>query len=286
MELRQNWHKFRRTLGCLPPKKSGLVVLHSHQRALAGIQGQVHGQQSNEFFQDTGMALEPFEGSHEVLAHKYNAGSVMFVDSDELLSQLGQVAQVRPGAPATDHFYSQVNMLRERFLEKSVDRQKLAHSFGDRNHDSFWPRSHFFMNWYRSFFGELFPERKLLLLMVVDSSVQFDSILLDFQGAELKGFCEPDFSSVDWRGQDLYLPSTAGRFVAWCESHHLLPTYSLVISRRVWNECRDIQQNQGERAAWRSLQKFKSERDVEREVLFEPDPWPVKALLRWHSFRG
>jgi hypothetical protein len=121
---------------------------------------------------------------------------------------------------------------------------------------------------------------------VVNDAHSMDALLLEFQGAELKGFCEPDFSGIDWKGMDLFLPETAARFVGWCESHHMLPTYSLLLTRRVWEECRGAQMMQGEKAAWRQLQKFHSQRDVEKEVLFEPSPWPMKALLRWHAMRG
>jgi hypothetical protein len=139
---------------------------------------------------------------------------------------------------------------------------------------------------FRSFFGELFPERKLLLFSVVSDANTIDSVLLEFQGAELKGFCDPDFSGLDWRGTDLFLPESAARFVAWCESHYMLPAYSIFLSKRVWEECRQAQMTAGERAAWKTLLKYKTARDVEKEVLLEPEPWPVKALLRWQSMRA
>ena len=61
---------------------------------------------------------------------------------------------------------------------------------------------------------------------------------------------------------------------------------SIFLTRRVWDEARAAQMTGGERAAWKVLQKTRSQRDVEKEIMFEPEPWPVEALLRWHSMRG
>jgi hypothetical protein len=209
-----------------------------------------------------------------------------FVEHEELVSALAQVAAVRPSAPATDHFHAQLVRLRELIGVEKGEKSKLAVHVGERPPENFWPRKNFLFSLFRSFFGELFPERKLLLLLVVNSADDFDALLLEFHGAELKGFCEPDFSGIDWQGRDLFLPETAARFVASCETSHMLPAYSLTLTRRVWEECRGVQMTQGDKAAWKFLQKARSQRDVEKEVLFEPEPWPVKALLRWHSMRG
>lgn len=286
MELRQNWYKFQRVLGSLPPKKSGLVVLHSHNRILAGALGLSAGSPSNSGFTDVGRQVDPIESSWEVLSHKYNCSGATFIDNEELMAALAQVAAIRPSAPATDHFHAQIVKLRGMIGVDKSEKSKLAVHAGDRPVEQFWPRKNFLLTLFRSFFGELFPERKLLLLSVVNDSNSMDSILLEFQGAELKGFCEPDFSNIDWKGMDLFLPATAARFVAQCESHHMLPTYSLFLTRRVWEECREAQMLHGERAGWKALQKFHHQRDVEKEVMFEPSPWPMKALLRWHALRG
>lgn len=286
MELRQNWHKFQRILGPLPPKKSGLVVLHAHNRILGGALGLAAGSPSNSGFTDTGKQLEPIENSWELFSHKYGCAGATFLENEELLAALAQVAAVRPSAPATDHFHAQLVRLREMIGVEKGEKSKLATHLGEKPVEQFWPRKNFLFSFFRSFFGELFPERKLLLLGVVNDSQSMDALLLEFQGAELKGFCEPDFSGIDWKGMDLFLPATASRFVAWCESHHMLPAYTLFLTRRVWEECREAQMLHGHKAAWKHLQKTRSQRDVEKEVLFEPEPWPVKALLRWHSMRG
>jgi len=286
MEVRQNWHKFQRVLGHLPPKKSGLVVLHSHNRILAGALGFSAGSPSSSGFSDVGRQIDQVDSAWEVLAHKYNSTGATFIENEELMAALAQVAAVRPSAPATDHFHAQLVRLREMLGVEKGEKSKLAVHVGDRPVDQFWPRKNFLLSLFRSFFGELFPERKLVLLGVVNDSQSMDCLLLEFQGSELKGFCEPDFSGIDWKGTDLFLPESAARFVSWCESHHMLPAYSIFLTRRVWEECREAQMLHGEKSAWKALQKFRSQRDVEKEVLFEPEPWPVKALLRWHSMRG
>jgi hypothetical protein len=286
MELRQNWHKFQRILGHLPPKKSGLAVLLSHNRIVAGALGLSAGAPSSSGFTDVGRQVDNIDGAWEALAHKYNVAGATFIHHEELMGALSQVAALRPSSPATDHFHAQLVRLRELIGVEKGEKSKLATHVGERPPELYWPRKNFLLSLFRSFLGELFPERKLLLLMVVNGPEDFDALLLEFQGAELKGFCEPDFSGIDWQGSDLFLKDTAARFISWCETTHMLPAYSLTLSRRVWEECRGTQMTQGEKAAWKFLQKTRGQRDVEKEVLFEPEPWPVKALLRWHSMRG
>ncbi|MGZ3655383.1 MAG: hypothetical protein ACXVCS_07495, partial [Bdellovibrionota bacterium] len=166
------------------------------------------------------------------------------------------------------------------------EKSKLAQHLGERPTEQFWPRKNFLLSIFKSFFGELFPERKLLLVGVVNGPESLDALLLELHGAEVKGFSEPDFSGIDWKGMDFFLPENAARFVGWCENHYVLPTYSIFLTKRVWDEVRGLQMTQGDRAAWRFLQKIRSQRDVEKEIQFEPEPWPMKALLRWHSMRG
>jgi hypothetical protein len=287
MELRQNWHKFQRILGPLPAKKSGLVLLLSHNRVVAGALGLSPSAHSRTGFKEIGRQIDDMSGAWEDLSAKYDAAGATFIDQAELLSALSQVAAVRPSAPATDHFHAQLARLREQLgVEKGGEKSKLATHLGERPVEHFWPRKNFMLSLFRSFFGELFPERKLLLVGVVNGNDSFDALLLEFQGSEVKGFSEPDFSGIDWKGLDLFLPETAARFVAWCENHYVLPAYSIFLTRRVWDEVRAAQMMNGERAAWKLLQKTRSQRDVEKEVMFEPEPWPMKALLRWHSMRG
>ncbi len=272
MELRQNWHKFQRILGPLPPKKSGLVLLLSHNKVVAGVLGLAAGAGSRSGFRDMGRQIDDVNGAWGDLSGKYDCGGATFIDQGELLHALSQVAAVRGQAPATDHFHAQLARLREMLGVEKGEKSKLATHLGDRPVEQFWPRKNFMLGMFRSFFGELFPERKLLLVGVVNGPDSFEALLLEFQGAEVKGFAEPDFSGIDWRGLDLFLPETAARFVAWCENQYVLPAYSIFLSRRVWEELRAAQMTQGDRAAWRMLQRIRSQRDVEKEVQFEPEP--------------
>jgi hypothetical protein len=302
MELRQNWHKFQRILGPLPPKKSGLVLLLSHNRVVSGVLGLAAGAGSRGGFREVGRQIDDVTGAWDDLSAKYDCAGATFIDQSELIAALSQVAAVRATAPATEHFHAQLSRIRELLgVEKgrgkesgapkgaggaATKERKLATHLGERPVEQFWPRKTFLLSFFRSFFGELFPERKLLLVGIVNGADSFDSLLLELHGAEVKGFSEPDFSGIDWKGLDLFLPETAARFVSWCENHYVLPTYSVFLTRRVWDEARGVQMQNGDRAAWRLLQKTRSQRDVEKEILFEPEPWPVKALLRWHSMRG
>lgn len=286
MELRQNWHKFQRILGPLPAKKPGLVMLLSHNRVVAGALGLSTGGNARTGFKEIGRQIDDINDAWDDLSARYNAAGATFIDQAELLNALSQVAAVRPSSPATDHFHAQLGRLREMLGVEKGEKSKLATHVGERPVEHFWPRKNFLLSLFRSFFGELFPERKLLLVGVVNGPDSFDALLLEFQGNEVKGFSEPDFSGIDWKGLDLFLPETSARFVAWCENHYVLPAYSIFLTRRVWDEARGAQMQGGEKAAWKVLQKTRSARDVEKEILFEPEPWPVKALLRWHSMRG
>jgi len=113
MEIRQNWHKFQRLLGHLPPKKSGLVVLHAHNRVLAGALGFSAGSPSNSGFSDVGRQMDQVDGTWEFFSHKYNSAGATFIDNEGLMAALAQVAAVRPSAPATEHFHAQLVRLRE-----------------------------------------------------------------------------------------------------------------------------------------------------------------------------
>ncbi|MGZ3650331.1 MAG: hypothetical protein ACXWSC_04015 [Bdellovibrionota bacterium] len=286
MELRQNWHKFQRILGPLPPKKSGMVLLLSHNRVVAGALGLAVSAVSRNGFREIGRQIDDVTGAWDDLSAKYDAGGATFIDQGELIAALSQVAAVRATAPATDHFHAQLGRIRELLGVEKGEKSKLAQHLGERPTEQFWPRKNFLLSIFKSFFGELFPERKLLLVGVVNGPESLDALLLELHGAEVKGFSEPDFSGIDWKGMDFFLPENAARFVGWCENHYVLPTYSIFLTKRVWDEVRGLQMSQGDRAAWRFLQKIRSQRDVEKEIQFEPEPWPMKALLRWHSMRG
>ena len=286
MELRQNWHKFQRILGALPPKKSGLMLLLSHNRVVAGVLGLAAGGNSRGGFREVGRQVDDLTGAWNDLSAKYDCAGATFIDQGELIKALSQVAAVRASSPATEHFHAQLGRIRELLGVEKGEKSELATHLGERPVEQFWPRKNFLLSMFRSFFGELFPERKLLLVGVVNGPDRFDALLLELQGAEVKGFTEPDFSGIDWRGLDLFLPETAARFVAWCENQYALPTYSLFLTKKIWDEARAAQMAHGDKAAWRLLQKTRSQRDVEKEIQFEPEPWPVKALLRWHSMRG
>src|SRR5690606_26355771 len=132
MEVRQNWHKFQRILGSLPPKKPGLVVLHAHNRVLAGALGFSASSPSNSGFSDVGRQVDQVDSTWEVLSHKYNASGATFIESEELMAALSQVASVRPSSPATDHFYAQLVRLREMIGVDKNEKSKLAVHVGEK----------------------------------------------------------------------------------------------------------------------------------------------------------
>ena len=286
MEYRQNWHKFQRMLGRLPAKKKGMALLCSNQRIIAGVVGDTKEDPTRDCYDDTDLSFESPENVVETLSHKHAAVGSTFIDRNQLLEALGQVTAMKGPGGGAENFYSQVGRLRELMGIQRGDKTPLAIHFGDRPVDSFWPREHFLISIFQSFFADLLPERKLFLVCILRADGNLDASLLEYQAGELKSFWDPDFSGFEWRELDLFLPENLGRFVLWCENQYLLPTYSLITTEHVWEECRSIQMKHGNKAAWKHLAKIKSQRDAEKEVLFDPEPWPVKALLKWHAMRG
>ncbi|MGZ3655502.1 MAG: hypothetical protein ACXVCS_08090, partial [Bdellovibrionota bacterium] len=99
MELRQNWHEFQRILGPLPPKKSGMVLLLSHNRVVAGALGLAVSAVSRNGFREIGRQIDDVTGAWDDLSAKYDAGGATFIDQGELIAALSQVAAVRATAP-------------------------------------------------------------------------------------------------------------------------------------------------------------------------------------------
>jgi len=286
-ENRQNWRKFKEILGFAPARKQGLVIIGSGKKILAGTTTHSCQELPRKDFQHQNYINEHVENTWEHLCHEYVASGLTYIDRDELFSELASVVNLQQGKISSNIYYQQLQLLRESLKLHRGDKTKLAVHVGDKPVENFWPREHFFLGIFRSMFAELLPERKILLLSIIEPNNSLQSIVLEFQGATLKTFSEPDWYNIEWLSKDLdyFHPDTAKRFILWCENHYILPTYGVFLTRKTWDECQKIQVEQGDKAAWKHLLQIKKQRDVDVEVYVEPEPWPVKAALHWNSMK-
>lgn len=285
MEQRRNWRKFRELAGHLPAKKPGMAIVCTEKKVLCGALSGV-GNPVLPHFRDEGVPIEHVENTAEQLSHKYASGCVSFINRDELLQLLGQISS--PGGSISklpESYYTQLERIREALKISKGEKSKLAVHLGDRPVEQFWPQEVFLFSLFDTMFSELLPERKILLLGVQKAGNELDAVALEFSGTELKNFSVPDWSGLDRQGApaDFFHRPTVERMVLWCENHFMLPTYAIFVQERVWEECRDLQRKQGNKAAWKHFMKAKSQRDADTTVLMEPEPWPIKAALHWQS---
>ena len=285
LEHHRGWHKFRDLLGYLPSRRRGAVVLADEGKILWGAISPTSDDAHAPVFRDRNMPVEDLESAWEQLERKYNVAGATFIQRKELLSLLGQVAAAKPSKPAFENYYAQIGQIRDALKVSTGEKTSLGVHKGDRPVSAFWPGELFILRIFRSFFAELLPERKLLLVGVVEGPNRLSSLVLEFRGSHLRSFQEPDWAGFDWQAQstDFFEPETAARFVLWCENRYLLPAYALFVTRAVWEECQKVQKESGEKAAWKFFMKRKAQRDVDPEVRLEPEPWPLKASLYWNS---
>ncbi len=287
-ENRQNWRKFQKILGFVPAKKQGLIVIGSGKKILSGISTDSCQDLPHKDFSHQGLVSEHLENAWEFLSHEYHAAGMTYIDRDELFTELATISAMQVGKSSNGIYHEQLLALRDALKLERGEKTKLAMHLGDKPVENFWPRQHFLLQVFQSMFSELLPDRKVLLLGIVEPNNTLNAIALEFQGTELKKFMEPDWTNMEWNEKhtDYFRADSANRFVLWCENHYILPSYALFVTRKIWDECRDIQVKQGDRAAWKHLLLWKKQRDADVEVLVEPEPWPMKASLHWNSMKS
>lgn len=280
LEARQNWHKFRKLIGNVPPAKNGVIVLHSGNSVLAGSIASANPKTSKHF-EDQGMAMEHPDSAWELLAHKYQASSVSFIEREALLGMLAELQRTKMPYPR------QLDELRQQILTPSAPRSRLVQHFGERPTEQAWPRKHFFLQFFRPLFAELLPERKILLLVVqYPDPRRLETIAIEFAGKEIRNFIEPDWTGLELDGLDIFHRDSAKRMVLWCENHYLLPTFGSFVTEHVWEEALSLYMRQGARSTWRYLNRQRSQREQDKDFLLEPEPWPLKACMQWLGFRA
>lgn len=285
---KQNWYKYKRIFPNCSPKEKGIFALSFHDKIIHGCLSNPYGSEL-EPFRERNIPIEDINSAFETFSQRYNARNMTVIRRDDLLKTVMNMMPP-PGEPAQAPSYGK--HLRD--IRKSLSlekRDKNAHyEFrGDIQNEHCLTKPHFFTNIFNSMISDLLPEQKLLFLGIVDEDKQsFDSILLEFDGRDLVSFSDPDFAHFDWRDlvQTFPTPDAAGRFVTWAENRYQLPAYAIFVSARIWREATVYQQKFGYRAAWKHLMKARSGSDLDREFLIEPEPWPFRALLHWHSMRG
>lgn len=285
---KQNWYKYRSLFPDCSSKEKGLFTISFHDKIIHGSVSRPYGA-TPENFQEIEMPIEDVGSAFETLTNRYNARSLTVLRRDDLLKTVMELMPP-PGEPSTVPSYGkQLSDVRAALSLEKRDKNAKYEFRGDVPNEHCLPRPHFFTNIYSSMISDLLPEDKLLFLGIVDEDKkQFSSILLEFSGRELVSFADPDFSNFDWRSLVQTFPNreAAERFVTWCESRYQVPAYTVFVTAKVWREATVYQQKFGYRAAWKHLLKARSGSDLDRELLIEPEPWPMRAIFHWHAMRG
>ena len=286
MELKHSWHSFTNSLGFLQAKKRGLsVLIHNHK--ILGAATSKAPSDTKISFDDFDYHVEDKESANEVLAHKYQVDAITFIERDDLLSYVHDVSVLKTGK--VQPYYVQLMRLRAQLGVDDSEKVKGVIHKGEKPISDFWPRNHFFLDIFNSTFADLLPERKILLLCIYDVEQQtHDVSALEYSGRALKEYHTVDWSSLDWTRDDfdVFQTETAQRLVLWTENTHMLPTYAVFVTKRLWQECIDIQLKSGAHKSWKHFVKHSKQRDLEKELLIEPTPWPMTATLAWHSLKS
>ena len=288
MELRRNWHKFRSLLGSAPARNNGITLL-SFQGKI--VDGSISGKQDQERepFRDVNLPLDDMNSAFEQLSMRYKARTMTVIQRDDLLKVVNEMHTQNSSSRNENSYISQLMHIRNALGIDQPHRDSLAKFWGEGHIKNSFPRPHFVLQMFRSWFADLLPERKLIFLGVLDEEKgSLDSMLLEFDGNKLKRFWEPDWAGFDWKAhtQTFVNRESAAKFVSWCENRYVLPCYAIFVSKECWNQCIDLQDNQSNRAAWKFFVKKRNGKPIEREVVIEPEPWPLKALLYWNSIRS
>lgn len=285
---KQNWYKYKRLFPSCRAKEKGIFAISFHDKMIHGCVSSPYGAEL-ELFKEKDLPIEDVSSAFETLSARYGARNLTVIRRDDLLKKVMSLMPA-PGEPGEMPSYGkQLADIRKAISLEKRDKNALYEFRGDIQNEHCLSKPHFFTNIFNTMIADLLPEHKILLLGIVDEDKQrFESFVLEFNGRELVSFADPDFANFDWRSQVQAFPNheNAERFINWAENHYQLPAYSIFVSAKVWREATVYQQKFGYRAAWKHLLKARNGSDLDREMLIEPEPWPFRALLHWHSMRG
>jgi hypothetical protein len=273
---KQNWYKFKKMLPSHHARRQGVVLVTHEQKILAGAISHKQGAETKSYFEDFNAPILDIEESAEFYSHKYQADTVSVISRDDLMTFLPSVTVIkRQRSPS---YQQQLEELKNLLVAKGIHK-------GDRHAPNMLPRNHFFLDIFDTMFAELLPERKLVLLCIVEENRDLMTLAMEFEGRQLKKYSDPDWSNLDWtqKGMDVFHIDTAQRLTLWAENNYMLPCYSVFVSRRLWNECADLQKTSSNKAAWKLFLQQLHQREAERELLVTPMDWSMKANLRWHG---
>ena len=286
MELESNWHKFNRFFSAVPARKRGVLALAHQERIIhAAISGAKDP--GPRTFNDSGMPIQDLDSAYAALQDRYRIRNLAVVDRDDLLKILLDMPLTNSDVPSERLYHAQIALLRAQ-LGIEGGRGALD-SRGDRPLVHFYPRFNFLLQAFRLWFSDLLPERRLLFVGICDEDkVGFEALALEYSGRRIVRVIDPDFGNFDWRTltAGFVRKDGAERFVAWCESKYMLPTYSVFLTRVVWEECQSLHAKEGARAAWKFLLRSMRGGDLGREVCVEPYAWPIRAAIHWGALRA
>jgi hypothetical protein len=286
MDLESNWHKFNRFFSPAPARKRGVLALAHQERIIhAAITGAK--EDGPRTFKDLGMPIQDLSSAYSALQDRYRVRSLGVVDRDDLLKILLDMPLTKGEVPSERLYHAQISLIRS---ELGIDGGRGAlDSRGERPLAHFYPRFHFLLQAFRLWFADLLPERRILFVGIYDEEkIGFEALMLEYSGRKIVRVIDPDFGNFDWRSltHGFVRKDGAERFVAWCESKYTLPTYSIFLTRAVWDECQSLHANEGARSAWKLLLRRMRGGDLSREVCIEPYAWPIRAAFYWGSLRS
>lgn len=281
-----SYYKLKALLPEAQPQSRGALVLSFHDKVIAGALSNpsIADSKTSIEFRDQGFPVDDLKQAFEIFTERYHCNALAAISRQNLLKTLDNFVQ-QQGIDGESYSAQLIRLRRELGLS-AEGRSSSVQSVPVRSLAKFFPSGNFLLQLFTGWFAELLPEQKLLLLGIVDeNNTDFQSVLLKFTGSECVAAYEPDYAGFDWKElvTNFFDPISANRFVAWSEHQFNLPTYTLFVTKKLWQNSCKTQSEKGARAAWKILTQSKEAR---KQVLFEPQPWPISVLLHWHRLKG
>lgn len=288
MDMQNQWHRFRAMFPQAPARKAGIFGLVFEDKIIHGAVSRV-ANYPGKGFADDGVPVQDPASALERLNQKYLTKAMTLLDRGELLKVLLEMPLIKSDVPSDQLYYRQLEQIRAAMGLDGHRRSLRVDHWGMKPMADFFPRNHFLFMLLRNWIVDLLPERRLVLVGILDEDKrELEALVLEMNGQAIERVIDPDWSGFDWRSElkGFVRSQEAARFVQWCESKYMLPSYATFFTREAWDEAVKLDAEQGGRAAWRHLWKARRGGELGKQVLFEPEPWPLKAAWAWLALRG
>lgn len=286
--IASHWYRFQQLFSMAAPVRRGLLAITAQEKIIHGaVGGTAQDPPDSPGFADAGAAVTDLASTLERLLPKYDAKSCTLIERDDLLKHLIDLPASRTNRDSDRLYAFQLERLRQALGLDGGKRSLAVEYRGPKPFADSFPRHPFLFYFLRHPAIELLPENKHFLIIIIDEDTsRIDSLLLELRGRAIERVMDPDWASFDWRSLINGFISREGsaRIVQWCESKYRLPTYAAFFSREAWEKATYLHNTEGLRPAWRYLWGQRTGGELGRQVLFEPEPAPLKALSLWLAF--